>query len=98
MDFTTADGNRLLQLMVALTGDSQQLAVRDVLEVGVWRGGTGCLLAAKAQSLNRNATVFLCDTFSGVVKAGEIDNFYKGGEHADTSKAPSCLALRVNYT
>jgi len=58
----------------------------DVLEVGVWRGGTGCMLAARAQSLNKQTKVFLCDTFSGVVKAGALDNFYKGGEHADTSK------------
>jgi O-methyltransferase len=83
--FTTVDMYRCYELW-HLLGQVINLG-GDVLEVGVWRGGTGCLLAAKAQSLNRNATVFLCDTFSGVVKAGEIDNFYKGGEHADTSKA-----------
>ena len=27
----------------------------------------------------------MCDTFEGVAKAGEKDNQYKGGEHADTS-------------
>jgi O-methyltransferase len=57
----------------------------DILEVGVWRGGTGCLMAARAKQLNPSATVFLCDTFSGVVKAGERDSHYRGGEHADTS-------------
>lgn len=30
--------------------------------------------------------VFLCDTFSGVVKAGENDNLYTGGDHSDTSE------------
>jgi O-methyltransferase len=57
----------------------------DILEVGVWRGGTGCLMAARAQQLQPAAKVFLCDTFQGVVKAGSRDSHYKGGEHADTS-------------
>ena len=35
--------------------------------------------------LGKTNTVFLCDTFSGVVKASEKDNTYVGGEHADTS-------------
>jgi O-methyltransferase len=53
-----------------------------ILEVGVWRGGTGCLLALAAPS----KTVYLCDTFAGVVNAGEQDTRYRGGEHADTSE------------
>ncbi|MEJ0071130.1 MAG: TylF/MycF/NovP-related O-methyltransferase [Pseudomonadota bacterium] len=57
----------------------------DIVEVGVWRGGTGCLIAARAQALQRPVKVFLCDTFKGVVKAGDHDPGYKGGEHADTS-------------
>jgi O-methyltransferase len=31
--------------------------------------------------------VFLCDTFTGVVKAGHSDDAYKGGEHADTAES-----------
>ena len=54
----------------------------DVLEVGVWKGGTGSLLAG---ATSKEATVYLCDTFTGVVKAGEKDNQYTGGEHSDTS-------------
>ncbi len=63
----------------------------DVLEVGVWRGGTGALLAARtalsdaAAARSTRRTVVLADTFSGVVKAGPKDDYYKGGEHADTS-------------
>jgi O-methyltransferase len=59
----------------------------DILEVGVWRGGTGCLMAARAQLSKPSCKVFLCDTFSGVVKAGARDLHYQGGEHADTSVA-----------
>lgn len=57
----------------------------DILEVGVWRGGTGCIMAKRAAMLGSPATIFLCDTFAGVVKAGERDTRYSGGEHADTS-------------
>lgn len=54
----------------------------SVIEIGVWRGGTGLILA-KAGS--ENTKVYLCDTFEGVVKASDKDNIYKGGEHQDTS-------------
>jgi O-methyltransferase len=53
-----------------------------VLEVGVWRGGTGAILASAVP----HKTIYLADTFSGVVKAGDNDTRYKGGEHADTDK------------
>jgi O-methyltransferase len=51
------------------------------LEVGVWKGGTGCLLASAARK-----QVLLCDTFRGVVKAGPRDTHYKGGEHSDATE------------
>jgi O-methyltransferase len=57
----------------------------DLLEVGVWRGGTGCLTARAAQDDRYPSTVYLCDTFQGVVKAGANDPDYKGGEHQNTS-------------
>ena len=57
----------------------------DVLEVGTWRGGTGCLMAAACALTAPEKRVFLCDTFAGVVKAGEKDTLYKGGEHSDAS-------------
>lgn len=56
-----------------------------LLEIGVWRGGTGALIAKKAQLLGLKNAVYLCDTFCGVVKATDKDNEYKGGEHSDTS-------------
>lgn len=56
-----------------------------VLEVGVWRGGTGSLIARAARHHGLDAAVVLCDTFAGVAKAGADDPWYKGGEHQDTS-------------
>jgi O-methyltransferase len=71
----------------------------DVLEVGVWRGGTGVLMARRAADLGLDATVFLGDTFEGVVKAGADDPWYRGGEHADTSpEIVRDLARRVGVS
>lgn len=56
----------------------------DILEVGVWRGGTGAILC-KASEKDTKTKVYLADTFTGVVKATEEDTIYRGGEHADTS-------------
>ena len=57
-----------------------------LIEVGVWRGGSGCLIAKRAEMLGIKDNVYLCDTFKGVVKAGDKDSRYRGGEHADASK------------
>jgi O-methyltransferase len=57
----------------------------DILEVGTWRGGTGALLGRRAADLGLAAEIFLCDTFTGVVKTGAADRNYRGGEHADTA-------------
>jgi O-methyltransferase len=51
------------------------------VEVGVWRGGTGALMAGAAPE----KVVHLFDTFTGVTKANSAhDTLYAGGEHADT--------------
>jgi len=57
----------------------------DILEVGVYQGGTGCLMAMTAKRVGSNATVFLCDTYEGVVKSGENDPGWKNGEFRNTS-------------
>jgi O-methyltransferase len=68
-----------------LAGQTQKLG-GAILEVGVWRGGTGALMAKKDQLTGGMNSVYLCDTFEGVVKAGSADGHYRGGEHADTSE------------
>ena len=69
----------------ALAGQTEKLG-GGILEVGVWRGGTGALMAKRAQLDEAKDPVYLCDTFEGVVKAGAQDTTYKGGEHADTAQ------------
>lgn len=56
-----------------------------IVEVGVWRGGSGALLARRCRLSGIGDTVYLCDTFTGIVKATPDDAGYRGSEHADTS-------------
>jgi O-methyltransferase len=58
-----------------------------VLEVGVWRGGTGSLMAARMAQLGLTDRVYLCDTWKGVVKTGSVDTYYHDGKHDDASLA-----------
>lgn len=70
----------------------------DILEVGVWRGGTAAVIG-RAAGRGTCANLWLADTFEGVAKAGENDTLYKGGEHADTSEEAVrelLAALRVS--
>lgn len=55
----------------------------DLVEVGVWRGGTAALIALASSE----KVMHLFDTFTGVVKNdSERDTLYSGGEHADTDE------------
>jgi len=67
-----------------LVGQTKKLP-GSLIEVGVWRGGTGALIASAAKKNGIATPLYLCDTFQGVVKAGIHDSAYKGGEHADAS-------------
>ena len=82
---TLVDMYRCYELWT-LVGQSAKLDSGSIIEIGVWRGGTGALMASQARNVGITETVFLCDTFTGVVKAGPMDSSYKGGEHADTTK------------
>ena len=77
---------RMFQLW-ELTGQvcTKKCMQGDILEVGSWRGGSGCLIGAKCVSEGVDSQVYLADTFRGVPKAGEQDTLYRGGEHSDTS-------------
>jgi O-methyltransferase len=76
-DHTMVDVYRCYELWTL----AKQAPEGAVLEVGVWRGGTGAILATATQK-----PTYLADTFTGIVKADHRDTRYKGGEHADTSQ------------
>lgn len=83
--FTLVDEYRCFELW-KLIEQIAKLERGSIIEVGVWRGGTGALIAQQAKNCGIEDKVFLCETFTGVVKAGPKDSVYKGGEHADTSR------------
>ncbi len=61
---------------------NQFLSVKgDILEVGTWRGGTAGIFTTLAS----DRTVYLADTFTGVVKASKWEH-YKDKAHDDKSK------------
>jgi O-methyltransferase len=57
----------------------------DFVEVGAFKGGTSALIGHGMTSSRSGGHLFICDTFKGVVKAGQHDNMYHGGEHSETS-------------
>ncbi len=83
--FTLVDIFRCYELW-KLVEQSAKLPDGDLIEIGVWRGGTGTLMAKQAKACGIPGRVYLCDTFTGVVKAGKKDSTYKGGEHKDTTR------------
>ena len=96
-DSTLLDQMRLYELW-RLAGQVDTIP-GDVIEVGSWRGGAGCLIASRIAEHSPDATVFLCDTFEGVVKAGPDDPTYQGGEHADaTPDVVRSLATRLGLS
>lgn len=83
--FTLVDEYRCFELW-KLVEQIAKLKTGSIIEIGAWRGGTGALIAAQARNCGIEDRVLLCDTFTGVVKAGARDSVYRGGEHADTSR------------
>ena len=77
-------GRAKLNYIWRMVGEACKLNQGIFVEVGTWRGGSGCIIAKKVEAENNDGDVYLCDTFTGVVKAGEMDDCYNGGEHADT--------------
>ena len=83
--FTKVDKYRCFELF-KLVEQSSKLPSGDIIEIGVWRGGTGAMIAKQAKECGISSQVYLCDTFAGVVKTGPKDSVYKGGEHDDTTR------------
>jgi O-methyltransferase len=82
---TLVDIYRCYDLWLLIGEILKQSKDLNILEIGVWRGGTASVMLKKMQQLGATGTVYLADTFTGVVKTGAQDTFYTGGEHKDTS-------------
>ena len=97
----TVEGNTLLDPLRCyelwtLVRQSQKLGRGALLEVGAWRGGSGCIIAKAADLCGIAERVYLCDTFQGVVKAGAMDTRYKGSEHRAVKAEVEALVHRMN--
>ncbi len=69
----------------SLIGELREIS-GAMLEVGVWRGGSGAIMAARAASVGIEDPIYLCDTWEGVVKTGAVDTYYRDGKHDNTSR------------
>lgn len=83
---TLLDIYRLYSLWISCR-ETAKCRKGDIAEIGVWRGGSGTLLAYGMNMFptEEAGKVYLCDTFQGVPKAGPEDTCYTGGEHSDTN-------------
>ena len=82
--YTLIDVYRLYELY--LLTKSVEMLEGDILEVGVWKGGSSAVIGT-ANKTNTKSKLWLADTFKGVPQAlSEFNTLYKGGEHADTSE------------
>ncbi len=59
---TLVDRYRCYELW-QLVADVAKLPAGELIEIGVWRGGTGALIAKKVQLLGIREQMYLCDTF-----------------------------------
>lgn len=50
-----------------------------LIEVGVWKGGSAALIASRAHQCGITDTVYLCDTFRGIVKSTTQEPGYPDG-------------------
>ncbi len=69
--YTMVDKHRCYDLW-SLVRQSAKIS-GSLIDIGVWRGGTGGIIAKIAHRLSISDSVFLCDTFKVVVKASEKD-------------------------
>ena len=81
---TLIDKYRCFELW-SLIKQCAKLKSGSIIEIGVWRGGSGALIAKQAKNCCISEPVYLCDTFTGVVKSGGNDPFIKDNVLSDTS-------------
>jgi len=84
-DYTLVDVYRCYEIW-KLVEQVSKLKEGACIEIGTWKGGTGGIIAKSAELFGISDSVYLCDTFTGVVKAGSEDSVYEGGEHSDASR------------
>jgi O-methyltransferase len=57
----------------------------DVIECGVYKGGTAALMASCLKELNYKKKLYLFDTFEGMPETNSAKDFHTKGDFSDTS-------------
>ncbi len=98
-DNTLVDIYRCYELWQLIEQAQKINSGANVIEIGAWRGGTAAVMARKLSNLKSDSIIYIADTFEGVVKTSDKDNFYIGGEHSDTSEqiVENLLAKEARY-
>jgi len=76
--------HELWQLVAQCEKDKQP---GQYIEIGTWRGGTAGIIGSRLAQLGSGNSLYVADTFTGVVKTSKADSAYSGGEHSDTSRS-----------
>ena len=82
--------------LFTLVKQASKLKNGSLIEIGVFKGGTGAIISKQAELNNINEKVYLCDTFNGVVKSSKYDPDYNNGEHKATKKVVKTLLQNMN--
>ena len=67
---TQVDEYRAYELW-KLVEESSKLKEGSLIEIGTWCGGSGGLIGSMARSAGITDTLYMCDTFKGIVKVDE---------------------------
>lgn len=80
-EFTMLDSVRLYTLWSLIKNIKDKNGI--IIEIGTWRGGSSMLIAHRLINLKMNNIFYAFDTFEGVVKSTNKDDYYNDTEHSD---------------
>ena len=81
--FTMTSTERMYALHEAVRYVSRAQIAGDIVECGVWRGGSSMLAALTLLELGDLRTLWLYDTFAGMTEPGEEDRKWSGESAVD---------------
>jgi hypothetical protein len=83
--FTLTSPERMLALIESVRYVMKNQIPGDIVECGVWKGGSMMLIAKTLQELNNtNFHLYLFDTFEGTTKPTIVDKDYLGNSMLET--------------
>lgn len=87
-EYTMTSSERLVTLARAVDYIEENKIIGDIVECGVWRGGSMMLTALKLMALhNTSRNLYLFDTFEGMTEPTDLDKRAVDSKDASTSLA-----------